>query len=82
MEEEVKEYQPLNFQRTATEAPYDERAYEVTPSDQFSEFYTNIQHDKGDQNSEITAVPAQDEPIQGDVFANAASEVEAVQLHT
>ena len=48
MEEEVKEYQPLNFQRTATEAPYDERAYEVTPSDQFSEFYTNIQHDKGD----------------------------------
>ena len=42
MEEEVKEYRPLNFQRIATEAPTEEQAYEVTPSDQFSEFYTNV----------------------------------------
>ena len=51
MEEEVKEYQPLNFQRIATEAPPDQQAQEVSPSDYFSEFYTNTQHDKGDQDS-------------------------------
>ena len=51
MEEEVKEYRPLNFQRIATEAPNEEQAYEDTPTDQFSEFYTNVQRDKCDQNS-------------------------------
>ena len=33
MEEEVKEYQPLNFQRIATEAPSDEQACETAASD-------------------------------------------------